>query len=244
MIKATGLSKVYIKRHLWTKQVTPALRGISFEVAENTIYGLLGLNGQGKTTTMKIIVGLCRADTGHVELFSRRQEFYRTDLAALGKVSYLPELPYFPRHLTAREMLDYYGSVFFMTRAEITRRRDEVLEQVGMRERAELRMGEMSKGMMQRVGIAQALFNRPEALLLDEPMNGLDPLGLKMVRDLMLRLRDAGKTILFSSHILSEAEKVCDRVGIIHAGCLVRELEGVRKLKAQKLEEEFIKAVS
>ncbi len=244
MIRVTGLSKTYIKRHLWTKKVTPALRGIGFEVKKNTIYGLLGLNGQGKTTTMKLIVGLCRPDTGYVELFGRRQDFFRTDVTALGKVSYLPELPYFPRHLTARELLDYYGSVFFFRRSEISRRRDEVLEIVGMSPHADVELGEMSKGMMQRIGIAQALLNRPDLLLLDEPMNGLDPLGLKMVREIMLELRNKGKTILFSSHILSEAEKVCDRVGIIHNGLLVKELEDVKKLKAQKLEEEFIKAVS
>ncbi len=244
MIKVTGLAKTYIKRHLWTKRLIPALRGIDFQVENNTIYGLLGLNGQGKTTTIKIIVGLCRADAGSVEIFGRRQSFYRADLASLRKVSYLPELPYFPRHLTARELLDYYGAVFFMSRSEISRRRDEVLETVEMRQYQEMKMGEMSKGMMQRIGIAQALFNQPDLLLLDEPMTGLDPLGLKMVRDIMLELRDRGKTILFSSHILSEAEKVCDRVGIIHRGALLKEINDVKKLKTQKLEEEFIKAVS
>ncbi len=162
MIKVTGLAKTYIKRHLWTKRVIPALRGIDFQVENSTIYGLLGLNGQGKTTTIKIIVGLCRADTGSVELFGRRQNFYRTDIASLRKVSYLPELPYFPRHLTARELFDYYGAVYFFSRSEIARRRDEVLEMVKMRQHQEVKIGEMSKGMMQRIGIAQALFNGPD----------------------------------------------------------------------------------
>jgi len=244
MIEINGLAKTYIKRHLLTKQVTPALRGVSFQVEKNTIYGLLGLNGQGKSTAMKIIVGLCRPDTGSVSLFGRRQDYYSRNIHALRRVSYLPELPYFPRHLTAAELLAYYGEVFSMTRAENAQRRDEVLETVGMRQWSRMKLGEMSKGMMQRVGIAQAIYNQPDLLLLDEPMSGLDPLGLKMVRDIMLELRNAGKTILFSSHILGEVEKVCDRVGIMHGGCLVKEIEEVKKLPASKLEEVFVKAVS
>jgi ABC-2 type transport system ATP-binding protein len=244
MIDIQGLAKTYIRRHLWAKQVIPALRGVNFRVEKSTIYGLLGLNGQGKSTTMKIIVGLCRPDAGSVSLFGRRQDYYSCDILALRRVSYLPELPYFPRHLSADELLFYYGEVFSMSSAENAQRRDQVLEIVGMRQWSRMKLGEMSKGMMQRVGIAQALYNQPDLLLLDEPMSGLDPLGLKMVRDIMLELRDAGKTILFSSHILGEVEKVCDRVGIMHGGCLVKEIEEVKKLRASKLEEAFIKAVS
>jgi ABC-2 type transport system ATP-binding protein len=193
-----------------------AVRQVSFSARRGEIFGLLGPNGAGKTTTLKVLMGLIAPDRGEVRIMgrdSRRPSSRRN-------VGFLPENPYFHEYLTPRELLDFYGRLLGMGTAEIRRQRDELIEQVGLASAARLPLRKFSKGMLQRIGLAQALIHDPDLVVLDEPLSGLDPLGRKEVRDLILALRGQGKTVLFSSHILSDVEMICDRVGIMVRGQL------------------------
>ncbi len=193
------------------------LHGISFEVRRGEIFGFIGPNGAGKTTTLKILMGLIRATSGRASIMGH--DVGETDFRR--HVGFLPESPYFYDFLTGREILRFYGRLCGMRREE--RRIDELLDWVGLREAAELRLRAYSKGMLQRIGIAQALVHDPEVVFLDEPMSGLDPVGRKEIRDLVLRLHGEGKTIFMNTHILSDVEVICDRVAIIAAGRIVHE---------------------
>ncbi len=195
---------------------TVAVDRLSFEVEQGEIFGLVGPNGAGKTTTLKMITSLLRPDRGEVSLFGRSPR----DPLARKRIGFLPENPYFYDYLTAEEFLDLYGRLKGMS-AE--RRRGAVREQlarVGLERHARTALRKFSKGMVQRLGIAQAILDEPDLLILDEPMSGLDPLGRREVRDLILSYRAAGKTVLFSSHILQDAEMICDRVAIVRSGSL------------------------
>ena len=200
----------------WGRRVT-AVDGLSLEVQAGEVFGFLGPNGAGKTTTIKMLMGLIYPSGGTATLFGRPVG----DPVAKAKVGFLPESPYFYDYLTGREFLKFYGHLFGFFGATLEKRVDELLDLVGMTHARDLQLRKFSKGMLQRVGIAQALINDPELIILDEPMSGLDPIGRKEVRDLILRLKESGKTVMFSSHILHDAEVLCDRVAMIMKGKLV-----------------------
>jgi len=215
MIQTEQLSKVF-RVGFWGKRVT-AVDGLNLEVRRGEVFGFLGPNGAGKTTTLKMLMGLIYPTSGYARLFGRNLG----DPQTKSRLGFLPESPYFYDYLTSREFLGFYGHLFGLWGIGLDRRVDELLELVGMTHAKDLQLRKFSKGMLQRVGVAQALINDPELVVLDEPMSGLDPIGRKEVRDLILRLKESGKTVLFSSHILHDAEVLCDRVAMIMKGCLV-----------------------
>ncbi|UVT20719.1 MAG: ABC transporter ATP-binding protein [Nitrospira sp.] len=215
VVQIDRLYKIF-KVGFWGRRVT-AVDGLSFEVQRGEVFGFLGPNGAGKTTTIKMLMGLIYPSGGTATLFGRSVG----DPVAKAKVGFLPESPYFYDYLTGREFLRFYGHLFGLLGSALEKRIDELLELVGMTHARDLQLRKFSKGMLQRVGIAQALINDPELVVLDEPMSGLDPIGRKEVRDLILRLKESGKTVMFSSHILHDAELLCDRVAMIMKGRLV-----------------------
>ncbi len=195
---------------------TPAVEGLDLTVEPGEIFGLLGPNGAGKTTTMKLLLGLLRPDSGESLLFGGSV----SDPATRARLGYLPENPYFYDYLTAAEFLDFYARLQGIPAAERRRIVQQTLERVGLAGRDKLALRKFSKGMLQRLGLAQAIQHDPELVILDEPMSGLDPIGRREVRDLILSLKAAGKTVFFSSHILQDAEMICDRIGILQRGRL------------------------
>ena len=215
VVQIDQLSKIF-RVGFWGKRVT-AVESLNLEVRPGEVFGFLGPNGAGKTTTLKILMGLIYPTSGQAWLFGREVG----DPVAKARLGFLPESPYFYDYLTSREFLGFYGHLFGLWGAVLDKRIDELLELVGMTHAKDLQLRKFSKGMLQRVGIAQALINDPELVVLDEPMSGLDPIGRKEVRDLILRLKESGKTVLFSSHILHDAEVLCDRVAMILKGRLV-----------------------
>ncbi len=191
-----------------------AVRGVSFEVRPGEIFGLLGPNGAGKTTTIKMVLRLIFPMRGTIELFGQKDP----GPAAMGRIGYLPENPYVYQYLRPLEFLDLCGRLTGLDGPARAKRSRELVERVGLSHAVERPIGKFSKGMTQRIGLAQALLHEPELLILDEPMSGLDPIGRKEVRDLVVEQRAKGKTILFTSHILSDVEMLCDRVGIVQRG--------------------------
>ncbi|MBI4460957.1 MAG: ABC transporter ATP-binding protein [Acidobacteria bacterium] len=215
-IEISGLSKDY-KLGFWRQRNWRALHRLSLTVEQGEVFGFLGPNGAGKTTTIKILMGLIFPTEGAAAILGYpvgRPEAFR-------RIGYLPEQPYFYDYLTAQELLDYFACFFALTPAERRRRRDAVLEQVGLSEFRWLPLRKFSKGMLQRVGLAQAILHQPEVVVLDEPMSGLDPVGRREVRDLIVQLKAEGRTVFFSTHILSDAEALCDRVAVLNRGHLV-----------------------
>lgn len=215
VVQTEQLSKVF-RVGFWGKRVS-AVDGLNMEVRRGEVFGFLGPNGAGKTTTLKMLMGLIYPTSGHARLFGQ----HLGDPQTKARLGFLPESPYFYDYLTSREFLGFYGHLFGLWGAVLDKRIDELLELVGMTHAKDLQLRKFSKGMLQRIGVAQALINDPELVVLDEPMSGLDPIGRKEVRDLILRLKDSGKTVLFSSHILHDAEVLCDRVAMILKGRLV-----------------------
>jgi ABC-2 type transport system ATP-binding protein len=230
VIVTENLTKIYVQDFLTFEHGRPrlnlrretkrkaALLDLNLAVREGEIFGLLGPNGAGKTTAIKILMGIHFPTRGSAQILGRPLG----DKWAKAQVGYLPENPYFYDYLTGNEFLDYYGRLYGMSRAQRQAKITELLELVGLRHAASVPLRGYSKGMLQRVGIAQALLNDPKIVVLDEPQSGLDPIGRKEVRDIILSLREQGKTVFFSSHILQDAEMICDRVGIIHLGELVK----------------------
>jgi len=190
------------------------LRGISFSVNEGEIFGYLGPNGAGKTTTLKCALGLIFPDRGKIEIFGRPH----LEPEARAKLGFLPENPYFYDYLSAREFLDFYAQLFRIGKAVREERISSLLKLVDMEKARDLQLRKFSRGMLQRIGLAQALINEPSLVLLDEPLGGLDPLGRKEIRDIIIRLREEGKTVFLCSHILQDIEMICDRVAIIVGG--------------------------
>jgi ABC-2 type transport system ATP-binding protein len=202
----------------WRKRLYRALDRLSLEVDAGEVFGFLGPNGAGKTTTLKLLMQLVYPTSGRAEIFGRPVG----DLAVKRRLGYLPENPYFYDYLTAEELLSYFAGLFGYSAADRRRRAAQLLDEVGIGRERKLQLRKFSKGMLQRVGIAQALVNDPELVIFDEPMSGLDPLGRREVRALILRLRDRGCTVFFSSHVLSDAEALCSRVAILAKGRLMK----------------------
>jgi ABC-2 type transport system ATP-binding protein len=227
------LTKDYL-RGFWRKRPHRALDHLSLTVEEGEIFGLLGPNGAGKTTTLKILLRLVYPTSGTARLLGKPLE----DIETHRRIGYLPEAPYFYDYLTAREFLDYCGQLFGLDPALRRQRVSSLLERVGLAEAADSALRYYSRGMLQRVGIAQALINDPELVFLDEPMLGLDPVGRREVRDIILELRGRGKTVCFSTHVLSDVESLCDRMAILNRGKLhgLGTLDQILKLAAKASE--------
>lgn len=227
ILEIRSLTKYF--RHNWTMRRFVALDGLDLAVPEGEIFGLIGPNGAGKTTTFKVVLGLLRSNSGEVHFLGR--PLSTADRAGIG---FLPEQPYFYDYLTVQETLTMYGHLYGLHGGALSRRVAEIIEQVqlGHKRRASLRS--LSKGTLQRVGIAQAILNRPQLLILDEPMSGLDPVGRHAMRELIRTLHGAGTTVIFSSHILPDAEVLCDRVAILTQGKL-REVIDLRAVESGRI---------
>jgi ABC-2 type transport system ATP-binding protein len=219
-----GLTKVY--KDFWGRQKVHALVRLDLALEPGEVFGLLGPNGSGKSTTIKLLLGLIFPTAGRARVLGHTPG----TPAVNQRIGYLPEESYLHRFLTGEETVDFYGRLFGLGRRQRRRRTAELLDLVGLDHRASLRqLKEYSKGMSRRIGLAQALVNDPELLLLDEPTTGLDPLGTREMKDLVLRLKEQGRTILLSSHLLADVQDVCDRIGILARGEL-REIGRVRDL--------------
>ena len=218
VIEIQGLSKDYAVG-FWKKQLRPALKPLDLTVDQGETFGFLGPNGAGKTTTLKLLMGIIFPTGGSARILGK--DFHDPEIKR--RIGFLPEQPYFYDYLSAPELLDYYAQLSGMAQTGRKQRIAELLERVGLGDVGSKQLRKFSKGMLQRVGIAQAIIHDPEVVFLDEPMSGLDPLGRHEIRELIQGLKDAGKTIFFSTHILSDAEALCDRVAVIHKG----ELRGV-----------------
>lgn len=194
------------------------LHDVTFNVAEGEIFGFIGPNGAGKTTTFKSILGFVSTTSGEIKI----DNIDNRDVGIKSRIGYLPESPYFYDYLTGEELLRYMGQLHSVDEAVLDERVDDLLKKVNMDHARKVQLRKYSKGMLQRIGIAQALINDPEFLILDEPMSGLDPIGRREIRDIILEQKEKGKTVLLSSHILSDVESLCDRVGVILNGVVVR----------------------
>jgi ABC-2 type transport system ATP-binding protein len=214
-VEIIGLEKTY-SVGFWRKRSKRALAPLHLTVEEGEIFGFLGPNGAGKTTTLKLLMGLVFPTAGTARILGREW----TDPEVKAQIGFLPEQPYFYDYLTAHELLNYYGQLSGVSAADRKRRIPEVLASVGLTDVKGVQLRKFSKGMLQRAGIAQAILHNPKLMFFDEPMSGLDPIGRREVRDLMEQLKHEGKTIFFSTHILPDAESLCDRVAIIHQGVL------------------------
>lgn len=232
-LELRGLTKSYRIGHIRQK-LRPVLRNLDLTVQRGQVFGYLGPNGSGKTTTLKILMGLLRPDAGTATVLGHPL----SDRAWRYRTGYLPENPYLYDYLTAREYLEYVGRLFGMGATARGSRTRELLELVGMTQAADIALRRVSKGMLQRVGLAQALVNDPELVILDEPMSGLDPIGRHLVRRLIRSLKDQGKTIFFSTHILADAENLCDAVALLRDGTIVAagELSEILTLDVTHLE--------
>jgi len=213
-LRIEGLTKAF--RLGLGRQRVVALDHLDLEVEQGEIFGFLGHNGAGKTTTIKLLLGLLFPTAGRAWILDRPIQ----DVAVKQHVGFLPEAPYFYEYLTAAEFLSFYGQLFGLSRQVLAKKIDGLLAMVSLTDARHLPLGKFSKGMLQRIGLAQALVNDPHVVILDEPMSGLDPIGRRDVRDIILRLKDHGKTIFFSTHILPDVEMICDRVGILVKGQL------------------------
>jgi ABC-2 type transport system ATP-binding protein len=201
------------------KEKVVAVRDLSLEVGAGEVYGLIGPNGSGKSTTMKVLLGLISATLGRASIFGRDSR----EVASRGSVGFLPENPYFYKYLTGGETLKFYGKLCGLSRKEIKERTGELLELVDLEDARNRRLGGYSKGMLQRIGLAQALVGDPKLVVLDEPTAGVDPAGSRKIRDLIFEFKRRGITVILSSHLLEQVQEVCDQIGIIFNGELVRE---------------------
>ncbi|MFH1727001.1 MAG: ABC transporter ATP-binding protein [Pseudomonadota bacterium] len=215
VIEINNLTKDF-RADFWKKKVR-VLHDLSFTVNKNEIFGFLGLNGAGKSTTIKILMGILYPTFGSATILGKKIGH----VATKDGIGFLPENPYFYEYLTAYEFLNFHGKIFKISHKQRAKKADELLELVGMTHAKDVPLRRFSKGMLQRIGLAQALVNDPDLVVLDEPQSGLDPIGRKDVRDIILNLKDNGKTVFFSSHILPDVEMICDRIAIIHKGKLV-----------------------
>lgn len=240
IIETRNLTKVY--RDFWGRQKVQALKALDLEIRRGEIFGLLGPNGSGKTTTMKLLLGLLFPTSGKALLFGRDA----SDVSKNERIGYLPEESYLYRFLNAEETLDFYGRLFNMSPKVRRQRVSQLISLVGLDMAKKRQLKEYSKGMTRRIGLAQALINDPELILLDEPTSGLDPIGTRNMKDLILDLRDQGKTVVMCSHLLADVQDVCDRIGILYQGELqelgrvdsLLEMQDVTEIRASGLNKE------
>lgn len=213
------------------RQRLVAVRDLSLEVEAGQVYGLLGPNGSGKSTTMKIVLGLVEPTAGKTEIFGRDSSL----VESREEVGFLPENPYFYKFLTGEETLRFYGKICGIRGSELVDKVDELLKLVDLDNARDRRIGGYSKGMLQRIGMAQALVQNPRLLVLDEPTAGVDPAGSRQIRDLILDFKSRGITVLLCSHLLGQVQEICDRIGILHQGVMVREgaLDDLISIKSQ-----------
>ena len=212
VIVVRGLTKVF--KDFWGRPKARAVDSVDFEVKRGEVFGLLGPNGSGKSTTVKMLLGLLFPTKGHIEVFGRSPRH----VATKAKIGYLPEESYLYKYLDSAETLDFFGNLFSISGKERKQRTEQLIEMVGLGQARRRQVGEFSKGMQRRIGLAQALVNDPDLVILDEPTAGLDPIGCREVKDLILALARRGKTVILSSHLLSDVEDVCDRVVIYYGG--------------------------
>lgn len=225
VVETRNLTKDY--RDFWGRQKVRALKGLDIEIRRGEIFGLLGPNGSGKSTTIKLLLGLLFPTSGEALVFNKKA----SDVNKNERIGYLPEESYLYKFLNAEETLDFYGRLFNMSAKERRNRVQKLIEDVGLGWAKRRQLKEYSKGMTRRIGLAQALINDPELIVLDEPTTGLDPIGTRDMKDLILRLRDEGKTVLLCSHLLADVQDVCDRIAILYQGEL-KELGRVNDLLA------------
>lgn len=230
IIKLKNVSKT-----IGTKEI---LHNISFSIARGEVFGFIGPNGAGKTTTLKTILGILTPTEGEVKIFGRTP----TDRDVQKRIGFMPENTYLYKYLTGDEFLNFCGGFYRMNSGLLQKRKEDLLERVGLTEFQHARLSTYSKGMLQRIGIAQALLHDPDIIFLDEPMSGLDPLGRKMIKDLLFSLKQEKKTVFFNSHILSDVEVICDRFAIITRGKIVAE-ESIHSLSGT-LEDFFLEKVN
>ena len=212
IVEARNLAKTY--RDFWGRSKKVALKPLDLEIRRGEIFGLLGPNGSGKTTTMKLLLGLIFPTSGEAFVFGKEA----TDVSKNERIGYLPEESYLYKFLDAEETLDFYGRLFDMPPDERKRRAAALIKRVGLERDRKRQLREYSKGMTRRIGVAQALINDPELVILDEPTSGLDPIGTREMKDLIIELREKGKTVIMSSHLLADVEDVCDRIAVLHQG--------------------------
>ena len=212
VVSAVGLTKTF--RDFWNRPKAKAVNDLDFDVCRGVVLGLLGPNGSGKSTTIKMLLGLLYPSGGRLTVFGKSPR----DVANKKLIGYLPEETYLYKYLTAYETLDFFASLFNLSGEERRKRCDQLLDMVGLSHARNRPVGEFSKGMARRIGLAQAMINDPQLLVLDEPTSGLDPLGCREVKDLILMLKKRGKTVIVTSHLLSDVEDVCDRVLILYGG--------------------------
>ncbi|MDR0338097.1 MAG: ABC transporter ATP-binding protein [Planctomycetaceae bacterium] len=223
VVETRNLTKVY--RDFWGRQKVRALKALDLTIHRGEVFGLLGPNGSGKTTTIKLLLGLLFPTSGDIFILGKSA----TDVAKNEKIGYLPEESYLYRFLNAEETLDFYGRLFNMSGAVRRQRIAQLISMVGLESARKRQLREYSKGMSRRIGLAQALINDPDLILLDEPTSGLDPIGTRNMKDLILDLKRQGKTVIMSSHLLADVQDVCDRIGILYQGEL-KELGRVEDL--------------
>src|SRR5580704_15071523 len=212
IVSVQGLTKVF--KDFWGRPKARAVDKVDFEVRQGEVFGLLGPNGSGKSTTVKLILGLLYPTKGHIEVFGHSPRH----VATKSRIGYLPEESYLYRYLNSYETLDFFGNLFRLPRGERDQRSEQLLDMVGLSQTRTRAVGEFSKGMQRRIGLAQALVNDPDLVILDEPTSGLDPIGCREVKDLIRALARRGKTVILSSHLLTDVEDVCDRVVIYYGG--------------------------
>jgi len=212
VVSVRGLTKVF--KDFWGRAKARAVDNVNFEVRRGEVFGLLGPNGSGKSTTVKMLLGLLYPTKGHIEVFNHSPRH----VATKSRIGYLPEESYLYRYLNSHETLDFFGNLFRLPGGERDKRAEQLLEMVGLSQTRTRAVGEFSKGMQRRIGLAQALINDPDLVILDEPTAGLDPIGCREVKDLIIALARRGKTVILSSHLLSDVEDVCDRVVIYYGG--------------------------
>ena len=223
VVETKNLTKIY--RDFWGRQKVRALKALDLQIHRGEVFGLLGPNGSGKTTTMKLLLGLLFPTSGEVNILGRPAG----DVSKNERIGYLPEESYLYRFLNAEETLDFYGRLFKMSGPVRRQRVSQLISMVGLESAKKRQLREYSKGMTRRIGLAQALINDPDLVILDEPTSGLDPIGTRNMKDLILRLKEEGKTVIMCSHLLADVQDVCDRIGILYQGEL-KELGSVDDL--------------
>jgi ABC-2 type transport system ATP-binding protein len=226
IVSARGLTKVF--KDFWGRPRARAVDNVDFEVRRGEVFGLLGPNGSGKTTTVKMLLGLLHPTRGHIEVFGHSPRHVKTK----ARIGYLPEESYLYRFLDSHETLNFFGNLFDLPPGERRKRTEELLEMVGLSQVRTRVVGEFSKGMQRRIGLAQALINDPDLVILDEPTAGMDPIGCREVKDLILAMVRRGKTVILSSHLLSDVEDVCDRV-VIYYGGRIQAMGALKELLAK-----------